>query len=66
MAWPADDDHGYYGTSNVENDPHVDANGVLINYLGITNTHDLNEAEGSLSELRIIQLALSPVLGEFD
>lgn len=61
-----DPDADYYGTSTLQTDPHVMANGVLVNSLGITNTHDLIAAENDFSELRLIQLVQKPILGEFD
>ncbi len=66
MASRDEDEHGYYGTSGPQNDPHVYPNGVLINNLGIQNTQDLNAAENTLTELRITQLAISPIEGEYD
>lgn len=66
MASRDEDEHGYYGTSGPQNDPHVYPNGVLINNLGIQNTQDLNAAENTLTELRITQLAISPIEGGYD
>lgn len=66
MASRDEDEHGYYGTSGPQNDPHVYPNGVLINNLGIQNTQDLNAAENTLTELRITQLAISPIEGQYD
>jgi cell filamentation protein len=65
MAFRDDEVHGYYGTSSPESDPHVSSNGVLINNLGIQNTQDLNAAENTLTELRITQLAMSPIEGDY-
>lgn len=63
---PEPDDHYYVTGSSPEDDPQVDANGVLINSLGITNTADLAEAEAEIVLYTTAALWEDPVRGRFD
>jgi cell filamentation protein len=63
---PEPDDHYYVAGSSPEADPHVQANGVLINTLNITNTADLAKAEAEVVLYTTGQLWESPVQGQFD
>ncbi|CAM3722462.1 Adenosine monophosphate-protein transferase VbhT [Pseudomonas reidholzensis] len=72
MAEPSDpphgpgvDDHYYVAGYTVEDDPFVDANGVLLNNLGLTDTASLSVAEADLSSARLIELLENPIKGEF-
>ena len=62
----ADDEHYYLAGYSVSADPYVQANGVLINRLGITTTAELNEAEAELVTIRLAMLTETPVQGLFD
>jgi cell filamentation protein len=46
------DEHYYISGYTVADDPCVDANGVLINKLGLTTTAELNAAEATLVAIR--------------
>ena len=50
------DDHYYIAGYSAEDDPYSEANGVLKNKLGITNTKDLNEVEAELAALAVQEL----------
>ncbi|MBI6882336.1 Fic/DOC family protein [Pseudomonas putida] len=60
------DDHEYYGSSSIDDDPHVYDNGVLKNHFGIRSTAELGEVEASLSGLRGIELHENPISGRLD
>ena len=62
----AADDHLYRSASDRDSDPHIGPNGVLINLLGLSNTQELQAAETTLSELRIIKLGGDPIEGDLD
>jgi len=55
-----DEDHYYATGYDVESDPYVYENGVLINHFNITNTSQLNEIEAELTALSIKQLSEQP------
>jgi cell filamentation protein len=59
------DDHYYISGYTVEDDPFVDANGVLLNKLGLTDTASLSIAETDLSSARLIELQENPIQGDF-
>lgn len=50
------DGHYYISGYGAQDDPYSQANGVLTNKLGITNTQDLNEIEADLASLAIQEL----------
>ncbi len=60
------DDHLYRSASDRDSDPHIGPNGVLINCLGFSNTQELQAAETTLTELRIIKLSGDPIEGAVD
>lgn len=62
---PNPDDHYYISGYSVEDDPFVDANGVLLNNLGLTDTASLSVAETDLSSARLIELLENPIQGDF-
>lgn len=62
---PGPDDHYYVAGYSVEDDPFVDANGVLLNNLGLTDTASLSVAEADLSSARLIELLENPIQGDF-
>lgn len=59
------DDHYYIAGYSAEDDPYSEANGVLKNKLGITNTKDLNEVEAELAALAVQELLLRKPPTEF-
>jgi cell filamentation protein len=65
-AVPEADAHYYVTGYTVADDPCVDANGVLVNLLGIRDTASLNIAEADLSSARLIELRERPIQGSFD
>lgn len=62
---PNEDDHYYVSGYSIEDDPFVDANGVLLNSLGLTDTTSLSVAETDLSSARLIELLENPIQGNF-
>ena len=62
---PNEDDHYYVAGYTVEDDPFVDANGVLLNNLELTDTASLSVAEADLSSARLIELLENPIQGDF-
>ena len=56
------DDHYYIAGYSAEDDPYSEANGVLKNKLGITNTKDLNEVEAELAALAVQELLQESLL----
>lgn len=65
-AMPEPDDHYYVSGYTLEDDPYVEANGVLKNLLGLTSTAELLPVEDAIVTLRTAELGESPVLGNFD
>lgn len=61
----SDEDHYYIAGYSAEDDPYSEANGVLKNKLGITNTKDLNEVEADLSVLAVNEILTRPIPQEF-
>ncbi|OYO25895.1 Fic family protein [Janthinobacterium sp. PC23-8] len=61
----SDEDHYYVAGYSAEDDPYSEANGVLKNKLGITNTRDLNELEADLAALAVRELLTRPIPKEF-
>ncbi len=55
-----EEDHYYATGYDVDSDPYVYDNGVLINHFNITNTSELNEIEADLTKLSIDQLIINP------
>jgi cell filamentation protein len=47
-------------------DPYVDANGVLLNKLGITSAIALSQAEADLSFAAMLRLSVHPLSGPYD
>ena len=47
-------------------DPYVDADGVLVNKLGITSAVALSQAEADLSLAAMLRLAVHPLPGSYD
>jgi cell filamentation protein len=50
----------------VSEDPYLDANGVLTNLLGITDSDHLRQAEADLSFAAMLRLAARPLSGDYD
>lgn len=61
-----DEDHYYATGYDVDNDPYVYDNGVLVNHFSITNTSQLNEVEAQFSALSIEQLLKQHLPSVFD
>jgi cell filamentation protein len=49
-----------------EEDPYTDANGVLVNKLGITSAVALSQAEADLSLAAVLHLSTHPLPGSYD
>jgi cell filamentation protein, protein adenylyltransferase len=49
-----------------EEDPYADANGVLVNKLGITSTGALSQAEADLGFAAMLHLSTHPLPGAYD
>lgn len=47
-------------------DPYTDANGILVNKLGITSTIALSRAEADLSFAALLHLSIHPLSGSYD
>jgi cell filamentation protein len=47
-------------------DPYLDANGVLLNNLGITTAAELSQAEADLSFAAMLRLSVHPLPGAYD
>lgn len=64
---PASSDlHYYLAGYSAEDDPYVQANGVLTNLGGFTDTQALSVFEADLAMARMLELQETPVLGDFD